>query len=132
MTTFVDSSALFAVLDSDDVNNDRATTTFASLESRRESLITHSYVALETTALVQRRLGPDAVRTLLDDLLPTVVVHWVDERLHRAATAALLAAARRDVSLVDWTSFELMRRTGTTRAFSFDADFEAQGFELVG
>jgi uncharacterized protein len=132
VTTFVDSSALFAVLDSDDVNNDRATTTFASLGSRRESLITHSYVALETTALVQRRLGLDAVRTLLDDLLPTVVVHWVDERLHRAATAALLAAARRDVSLVDWTSFELMRRTGTTRAFSFDADFEAQGFELVG
>jgi predicted nucleic acid-binding protein len=35
------------------------------------------------------------------------------------------------VSLVDWTSFELMRRQGIERAFALDADFDRQGFATV-
>ena len=34
----------------------------------------------------------------------------------------MLAAGVRDVSLVDWTSFELMRRLGVAEAFAFDDD----------
>ena len=73
----------------------------------------------------------DAVRTLLDDLVSFLEVDWVDEALHRAAETALLGAGRRDVSLVDWTSFELMRRRRLTRAFAYDAHYATQGFELV-
>jgi predicted nucleic acid-binding protein len=43
----------------------------------------------------------------------------------------MLAAARRKVSLVDWVSFEVMRRTGIDVAFAFDDDFRAQGFRTV-
>lgn len=46
--------------------------------------------------------------------------------------SALLGAGRGDVSLVDWTSFELMRERGTDAAFAFDDDFPAQGFTLLG
>jgi predicted nucleic acid-binding protein len=46
--------------------------------------------------------------------------------------AALLAAATSDVSLVDWTSFELMRRKGIETALTFDDDFERQGFRTSG
>jgi predicted nucleic acid-binding protein len=42
--------------------------------------------------------------------------------------SALLAADRRDVSLVDWTSFELMRARGVSAALAYDDDFAAQGF----
>ena len=56
---------------------------------------------------------------------------FVDEDLHRAAVTALLAGVRRRVSLVDWVSFELMRRRRIERAFAFDRDFERQGFEAV-
>lgn len=94
-------------------------------------LITHSYVLVETSALVQRRLSPAAVRDLHHSLMAPVGVVWVDELLHRSAVTALLAGARRRVSLVDWVSFELMRRQGIERAFAFDEDFAAQGFELV-
>jgi predicted nucleic acid-binding protein len=38
----------------------------------------------------------------------------------------------RQVSLVDWTSFVLMRRRGTSEAFAFDDDFTRQGFTLFG
>ncbi len=130
MTVFVDSSALYALLDADDANNGRATRSFTSLLGT-DRLTTHSYVCLETTALLQRRIGLAAVRALVDDVLPALSVEWVDEQLHRAATSACLAAGHRDVSLVDWTSFELMRRRGITTALAYDDDFTLQGFALV-
>jgi uncharacterized protein len=41
----------------------------------------------------------------------------------------VLAAGRRQISLVDWTSFTVMRERSITHAFAFDNDFESQGFE---
>jgi predicted nucleic acid-binding protein len=72
-----------------------------------------------------------AVRRLVDDLVPLLDVAWIDADLHAEAREALLAAGRRNVSLVDWTSFLVMRRHGVRRAFTFDADFAAEGFEVV-
>lgn len=97
----------------------------------REALVTHGYAVVETTALVQRRLGMGAVRSLADDVLPALELVFVDESLHRSAVAGLLASGVRDVSLVDWTSFELMRRRGIAEAFAFDDDFARQGFALL-
>jgi hypothetical protein len=75
--------------------------------------------------------GLGALRRFVDDLLPLVEIAWVDEDLHREAREALLAAGRRTVSLADWTSFLVMRRHGVRRAFTFDPDFGAEGFEVV-
>lgn len=61
-------------------------------------------------------------------LLSTV---WVDERLHDAAVAATLAAPRSAISLVDRTSFEVMRTVGANDAFAFDRDFATAGFTVV-
>ena len=94
-------------------------------------MVTHSYVLVEATALVQRRLGIAAVRDLTGALLSAVETKWVDRELHEAALGALLAAGRRGVSRVDWTSFEMMRRLGIERAFALDVDFERQGFAVV-
>lgn len=130
MTVFVDTSALLPQLSRTDEYHERAVKTFEDLV-RRERLLTHSYVLVETTALVQSRLGLDATRALLTDIAAVLEVRWVDEKLHAAATTALLAAARRETSLVDWTSFELMRREGIEVAFAFDKDFLRQGFKLL-
>jgi predicted nucleic acid-binding protein len=65
---------------------------------------------------------------LLVDAIPLFDVAWVDDRLHQLAVTALLAADRRQVSLVDWTSFLVMRERGIDVAFAYDADFERQGF----
>jgi predicted nucleic acid-binding protein len=43
----------------------------------------------------------------------------------------MLAAVRRDVSLVDWVSFEVMRRSGIGTAFAFDRDFRRHGFATI-
>ena len=132
---FVDTSGLYAALDADDVNHSAAAETFDHLLERLASdpfaAVTHSGVVTEATALVQRRLGIPAARSLLDDILPLIDTVWVNERLHSLAATALLAAGRRDVSLVDWTSFVVMRERAITTAFAFDNDFEAQGFRTT-
>jgi predicted nucleic acid-binding protein len=58
-------------------------------------------------------------------------VSFVNSDLHASALAALLAARRRRLSLVDCVSFETMRHLSVTRAFAFDPHFTEQGFELV-
>lgn len=64
----VDTSALYAVLDRDDDHHAVAATAWARLlddvAARRRGCMTHSAVVVETSALVQRRLGLEALRAL--------------------------------------------------------------------
>jgi predicted nucleic acid-binding protein len=86
---------------------------------------------VETITLVSARLGQATVRLLIDAVLPTCEVRFVDETLHTRAVAAYLAGLGRRISFVDRTSFELMRAEGTDQAFAFDRDFTREGFETV-
>lgn len=131
MSVFVDTSALYALLNRADQAHRAASRTFGRLLADDETLLTHNYVVVESVALTQRRLGLAAVATLRDAILAVVSQTWVDPDLHGQALAATLAAGRRDVSLVDQVSFELMRRRGLRRAFAFDEHFAQHGFELV-
>jgi predicted nucleic acid-binding protein len=132
---FVDTSALYAVLDRSDAQHLDASTIWARLLDALElgvvELVTHGSVVVEATALVQRRLGMEAVRALLDDVVALMDVIWVDAALHERATTALLAAGARHISLVDWTSFETMRSLGIEEAFAFDDDFVQRGFTAL-
>jgi predicted nucleic acid-binding protein len=58
-------------------------------------------------------------------------VDRTDEELHTAGVAAWLTANRRQLSLVDCISFEVMRRRGLTCAFTLDSDFVRQGFDAA-
>ena len=131
MTVFVDTSAFVAILDRDEPRRRTALDELAGLRASATSLLTHEYVIVEATALVQRRLGMAALGVLVEELLPLCEVAWVDPELHLAARQALLAARRRGVSLADWVSFLVMRRRGIRTAFAFDADFATEGFELL-
>ena len=82
-------------------------------------------------ALAQRRLGLAAVAALTADVLRLVRLGWVDRGLHDDALSALVAADRREVSLVDHVSFAFVRRQGLREAFAFDRHFSAQGFDVV-
>ncbi|MCX6545076.1 MAG: PIN domain-containing protein [Acidobacteria bacterium] len=128
MTTFVDTSALLALLDGGDDNHTAAVAAWQSLAAQSARLVTTNYVLVETTAVAQRRLGIDAVRALVGNLVPLLDVAFVDEATHAAAVAALLATGLRHLSLVDCASFEVMRRAGVTTAFAYDRHFGDQGF----
>jgi predicted nucleic acid-binding protein len=80
---------------------------------------------------VQSRLGDRAAGELLTTWLTVLPVRWVTREIHDAAVAAFLASSRRQVSLVDFVSFEVMQRVGIRTAFSFDRDFTRAGFRVV-
>jgi predicted nucleic acid-binding protein len=126
VTVFVDTSALFALLDEDDANHARARATFARLRGR--DLVTHSYVVVEVVALVSRRLGWTAVERLIDGILPVIRVEVVDAAAHVVAMRAFRSARSVGVSLVDQASFTMMRAERIRDAFAFDRDFAAEGF----
>jgi len=131
MSVFADTSALFAVLDADDQNHGRARQAWADLITQEIELVCTNYVLVEAFALVQHRLGLEAVRVLREDVVPVLRVEWVDESAHHAGVTALLIAARRQLSLVDCVSFDTMRRLGIKTAFTFDRHFSEQGFEHI-
>ncbi len=129
MSAFVDTSALLALLDRDNQAHAEAVTALPRLHP--DGLLTHNYVIVETLALVQARLGLNAVSVLANEVLPLVEVQWVDETVHRVALAAVLESHRRGVSFVDRVSFAVMRQRDVEVAFAFDRDFRRQGFRTV-
>jgi predicted nucleic acid-binding protein len=131
VTLFVDTSALYMVLDKDDARQSEATATLTEAIRRDERLVTHNYVVAEACALVQRRLGASAAADLLRVMAPQLDVRFVSVDVHEAAVSAFLAASSRSVSLVDRVSFEVMRREGIDTALAFDDDFAKAGFRTV-
>jgi predicted nucleic acid-binding protein len=129
-SVFVDTSRFYAVLERDDSNHSRARAIWERFLPE-SNLVTNNYVLVETTALVQRRLGMAALRAFVNDILPVVHIEWISEQSHRAALEAVLASARRNLSLVDCVSFQTMRECGLDSAFCFDAHFHQQGFHTL-
>ena len=70
MTTFIDTSALLALLDRNDEHHVDATAAWAVLANQEAELVTTNYVVVETLAVAQHRLGLDAVRGWVREVLP--------------------------------------------------------------
>src|SRR4030042_6095002 len=131
MRVFIDPSAFYALLDRDDENHRRARDVWIHLLKNENPLLTSNYVLVETFVLVQHRLGIEAVRGFRNDILPLVNIEFVAMELHRSGISALLSASRRNVSLVDCVSFEMMRTLEIRTAFAFDPHFKEQGFHIL-
>jgi uncharacterized protein len=129
VTLFVDTSALYALMDRDDLNHESATRFWGELDPD-EPLLTHNYILVETSALVHRRLGIAALQALVDELTLPISTVFVDRTVHDAAVSGVLGARLRQLSLVDVVSFEVMRRAGIRAEFAFDDHFARFGFEL--
>jgi predicted nucleic acid-binding protein len=131
MRIFIDTSAFYALLDRDDKNHRKAKNAWVDLLKNENTLITSNYVLVETFALLQHRLGIEAVRGFQNDILPLVNIEFVISELHRSGVSALLSASRRNLSLVDCVSFEMMRTLEIKTAFTFDPHFKEQGFNML-
>lgn len=128
---FVDTSALYALLDVDDRFHRAAAAAFSHVSPDKTLMLTSSYVVLETLALIQTRLGMSAVRKWKTEFHGILEIVWIEKQLHEEALTALVAAAKPTISLTDWSSFLIMRERGIENVFSFDRHFAQQGFNLL-
>jgi predicted nucleic acid-binding protein len=131
MTVFIDTSALYAVMDRDDKNHTKAQAVWKRYLDESVDFLCHNFILVETVALLQNRIGMDCVSAFIHDVLPVVRVEWVDEEMHQAGLSSLLAASRRRLSLVDCISFDVIRRLGLYLVFAFDPHFREMGFEVL-
>ena|SRR5438128_1377872 len=129
MIAFLDTSAFYAILDRSDEHHPTAGRIWSSFLQDDVIRVTSNYVVVETCAVIQNRLGITGVRTFQEQIAPLLTIEWITKAQHDSAMAALLAASRKKLSLVDCSSFVLMRETGIGKAFAFDRHFVEQGFE---
>jgi len=120
MSLFVDTSVWYAAADSSDRNNVRSKMILRS----GETLVTSDHVLVETWTLLHHKLNRKAAERFWEGLRSGVAVI-------EAVTLADLEVAwvigaswlDQDFSIVDRTSFAVMRRLGIDRVASLDAHF---------
>ncbi len=126
---FVDTSAILALMVGSDRTHREAVEILEKLRSRRANLVTTSYVLVETYALLDRRLGRDAVRDFRASFAPLIRVIWVDGAIHERGLDRLEKSSH-TLSLVDAVSFEAIRQHRILEAFAFDRHFEREGLAV--
>ena len=114
---YVDGPAFLAILDRDDPGHARAASGWVAALDAGKTLATSNYVVVEVCSLIQRRLGLDALRAFVEDMLPVVEVRTVTPEQHSTALVALVAARRPDLTFVDCTS-SLVRKSGGGETFA--------------
>lgn len=128
---YLDTSSFLAVMDADDKFHEEASGIWKSLVESGTQLVCSNYVVVETSALLQRRLGVEALRSFYTNVWSGLTVIWIDNDAHLAGAEAVLAARRRSLSLVDCISFIVARRAGIEKVFAFDPHFKEYGFEML-
>lgn len=124
---FLDTSAIYALADKDDDMHDSAVTAFNRAQHSSESMLTHSYVLVESAALLQRRLGISTALAFLNEA-ERFIVHWVTHETHLEAVGYLAENGSSKLSLVDVVSFLVMRREGVSEFLGYDGHFTEAGF----
>ncbi len=127
----VDSSAVMALASPVDRFRAQALSAYASIKRQDVELVATSYVLIETHALLDRRLGREAVHGFMQDFAPLLRILWVDERLHNAGIDIWQQSTRR-LSLVDAVSVAAMRQHRIAEIWTYDRDFDEQGCEVFG
>jgi len=120
VSVFVDTSVWYAAADSGDESNARAKAILAG----GEQLLTSDHVLIETWTLLRYRIRRQAAERFWDALRNGVaVIEPVIAADLEAAWQIGTAFRDQDFSIVDRTSFAVMRRLGIERTASFDDDF---------
>lgn len=120
MSLFVDTSIWYAAADRSDASNVRA----KAILSGGEPLVTTDHILIETWTLLRSRLGWQAAERFWEGLRSGAAT------IESVAAADLETAWHigrsyrdQDFSIVDRTSFAVMRRLGLERVTSLDDDF---------
>jgi len=127
---YIDTSAFLAVLNQNDDYHPIARSAWSQLLDSDVRLVINSFVLIESCALIQKRLGIDALKAFMRHFQPVLFIDWIDEGSFHPSVYILLNQNERDLSLVDCSSFLTMTRLHISTVFTFNSHFARQGFEV--
>ncbi len=126
----VDTSAVFALVDSSDHWHAAAKAGLDRLKKTRSEPLLTNFIVAECHALLLARLGaPLARKWLIGNVWPVQRVTIDDEAV---AMSIISQYTDKTFSYADATSFAVMERLGVRKAFAFDPHFRQYGFQVVG
>ena len=129
MSLFVDTSIWYAAADSGDPSNTRA----KAILNSGEQLVTTDHVLVEVWTLLRYRIRSEAAARFWDGMRNGVAtIEPVGMADLEAAWQIGLSHGSQDFSIVDCTSFAVMRRLGIERVASLDDHFAVFRFGPKG
>lgn len=131
MRIFIDTSAIYALGSLSDQDHALAKQSLKELIEQDNEFVTSNYVLLECISLLQRRKGLNLTRRFIEKIYDNIAVLWISEAQHKRAWDYWKRIWKRELSLVDCSSFILMQEEGIKEAFAFDRQFAEAGFKLV-
>ena len=127
---FVDTSAWYALVDSDDADHGKAAAFFSA---NITPLITTNAIFSETVTLIRYRIGHDAALSFGRKMKESTFVRLVPvaQADEERAWDIFSRYRNQDFSYADCTSFAVMQRMKIGTAFSFDRHFMVMKFAVV-
>lgn len=127
---FVDTSAIFAILSPNDRYHDEANRVYFELVDQGDTLFTNSYVLVEASALIHRRLGFAPLRQFVHSIQGVWETIWIDRLTHEEIWRRMELRSGTRLSLVDWSVIVSAESTRSA-IFSFDSDFTLEGLTVI-
>jgi predicted nucleic acid-binding protein len=126
-----DTSALLALILRDDQNHAAAVAFLKSSPGAR--FVMTELILAEVATRVRARAGAARAVAIARDLLRSkrYELLFVDAEVSAGALDVMARFEDKRLSFTDCASFEIMRRLGIKRAFTFDRDFRDCGFEMA-
>jgi hypothetical protein len=129
---YVDTSAFYALEDVSDDNHRKAIRIRDEIGDKKVGLLTSNFVMDETLTLIRIKLGHDAAVNFGKNIRKSKIINvvHVTEEIEEHAWMIFVKYQDKDFSFTDCTSFEVMKKYGVKRAFTFDDHFKQIGFEI--
>ncbi len=130
---FLDTSALYETADRGSRRHSDARAALARLMADGTRMVITDLVIAELHGLTLGRVGPSHALAVVDAILgsPRIRLLATGPPLIVEGLEFVRARPGRRLSLVDATSFLVMRREGIGTAFALDDDFVAEGFAAL-
>ena len=126
----VDTSAIFAIVSPGDRFHTQARDIYLELLERGDQLYTTSYVLVESSALIHRRLGFEPLRTFIQSIRGAWETIWIERSTHEEIWNRMISRGNARLSLVDWSVIVSSERTRSV-IFAFDSDFSQEGLAVI-
>ena len=126
----VDTSAILAIVSETDRFHDSAIEIYRDLLDSGDTLLTNSYVLVESSALIHRRLGFEPLREFIRSIQGVWEILWIDRITHEEIWKRMENRGGTQLSFVDWSvivSAENIRSS----IFTFDSDFALEGLTVI-